>query len=649
MTAPAPAGRTREAGTGAVARDAEPTDAARGAGADAVGPLARLDRVSVRYAGTGTWVPQGVTLDLPAGTTTLLLGPSGCGKSTVTLTLNGLVPHSVPSDYRGSVLVGGQEVADADIAHLARTVAMVMQDPDSQVVTTRVLDEVCYALENLRVPADRIEPRAMSALEAVGMARFARTNPWELSGGQRQRVVLAAALAVEPALLVLDEPTANLDPAGSADFYALLPVLKERGTAVLVVEHDLDELIGAIDHVIALDADGATIAVGPPDEVFGAHGRALAEAGIRLPTAVRLHQRLAARGLLGGAPGEEDGGAPRVPLTLDDAARELAASRLGQGSAAPPDRGAGKGPDEDGSAAAGPRRDEPGAAGARSCGPDAADSPGEGARDRGAEPVLVVRGLRVPRGRGRRRHEVLHDVSLTVERGRILAVVGVNGSGKSTLLRALAGLERWTAGEVSVAGRRRRPGRTGRAVTLVMQNPEHQFLERTVRDELAHGMRLEGDEEAAVERAVAGMLTRFDLVDRAGANPFLLSGGQQRRLSVASVLGEHREAICLDEPTFGQDRRSAEALMARLHDVAADGAGLVIATHDMELAAEHADRVLVLAAGRVLAEGPAREVLADAPLLERAGLRPPALVALTRAAAALRATVPACASWREIV
>lgn len=639
MTEPAPAGRARGAGADAAVGDA---------GADAVEPLARLDRVSVRYAGTGTWVPQGVTLDLPAGTTTLLLGPSGCGKSTVTLTLNGLVPHSVPSDYRGSVLVAGQEVADADIAHLAGTVAMVMQDPDSQVVTTRVLDEVCYALENLRVQADRIEPRAMSALEAVGMGRFARASPWELSGGQRQRVVLAAALAVEPALLVLDEPTANLDPAGSADFYALLPVLKERGTAVLVVEHDLDELIGAIDHVIALDADGATIAVGPPDEVFGAHGRALAEAGIRLPTAVRLHQRLAARGLLEGAP-LQGAGAPRVPLTLDDAARELAASRLGERSAAPPDQGAGEGPDGDGSAAAGPRRDEPGAVGARNRGPDVADFPGEGARDGGAGPVLVARGLRAARGRGRRRHEVLHDVSLTVERGQILAVVGVNGSGKSTLLRALAGLERWTAGEVSVAGRRRRPGRTGRAVTLVMQNPEHQFLERTVRDELAHGMRLEGDEEAAVERAVAGMLARFDLVDRAGANPFLLSGGQQRRLSVASVLGEHREAICLDEPTFGQDRRSAEALMARLHDVAADGAGLVIATHDMELAAEHADRVLVLAAGRVLAEGPAREVLADAPLLERAGLRPPALVALTRAAAALRATVPSCASWKELV
>ena len=263
--------------------------------------------------------------------------------------------------------------------------------------------------------------------------------------------------------------------------------------------------------------------------------------------------------------------------------------------------------------------------------------------------MLVARGLRVPRGRGRRRHEVLHDVSLTLDRGEVLAVVGVNGSGKSTLLRALAGLERWTAGEVTVAGRPRRPGRPGRVVTLVMQNPEHQFLERTVHDELAHGMRLEGAGEGRVEQAVAEMLARFDLADRADANPFLLSGGQQRRLSVASVLGEHREVVCLDEPTFGQDRRGAEALMARLHDVAAQGAGLIIATHDMELAAEHADRVLVLAAGEALATGPAGDVLSDAGLLERAGLRPPALAALTRTARGMGAAVPSCVSWKELM
>ena len=587
------------------------TGAARDAGDGDASLLARLDRASVRYAGTEAWIPGGVTLSLPAGTTTLLLGPSGCGKSTVTLTLNGLVPHSVPSDYRGSVLVAGREVADADISHLARNVAMVMQDPDSQIVTTRVLDEVCYTLENLLVPAERIEPRAMAALETVGMARYADASPWDLSGGQRQRVVLVSALAVEPALLVLDEPTANLDPSGSADFYALLPALKERGTAVLVVEHDLDDLVGAVDRVIALDADGATIATGPPAEVFGAHGEALAAAGIRMPTAVRLHRLLADRGLVARA----DGG-QALPLTLDDAARELAAAPPLPHSPADPAR------------------------------PAPAKAPAS--PDEGDEPVLVARDLSVPRGRGRRRHEVLHGVHLTLRRGEVLAVIGINGSGKSTLLRALAGLEAWTAGEVTVAGRPRRPGRPGRAVTLVMQNPEHQFLESTVLDELAHGMRLEGSAEARVERAVDEMLSRFDLVDRAQTSPFRLSGGQQRRLSVASVLGEHREVVCLDEPTFGQDRRGAEALMDRLHDVAAEGAGLIITTHDMELAADHADRVLILAQGAVLGEGPAREVLADAPLLARAGLRPPPLARLTRAAADLGAATPVRVSWREL-
>ena len=586
-------------------------EAARDAGDGDASPLARLDRASVRYAGTEAWIPGGVTLSLPAGTTTLLLGPSGCGKSTVTLTLNGLVPHSVPSDYRGSVLVAGREVADADISHLARNVAMVMQDPDSQIVTTRVLDEVCYTLENLLVPAERIEPRALAALETVGMARYANASPWDLSGGQRQRVVLASALAVEPALLVLDEPTANLDPSGSADFYALLPALKERGTAVLVVEHDLDDLVGAVDRVIALDADGATIATGPPAEVFGAHGEALAAAGIRMPTAVRLHRLLADRGLVARA----DGG-QALPLTLDDAARELAAAPPLPHSPADPAR------------------------------PAPAKAPAS--PDESDEPVLVARDLSVPRGRGRRRHEVLHGVHLTLRRGEVLAVIGINGSGKSTLLRALAGLEAWTAGEVTVAGRPRRPGRPGRAVTLVMQNPEHQFLESTVLDELAHGMRLEGSAEARVERAVDEMLSRFDLVDRAQTSPFLLSGGQQRRLSVASVLGEHREVVCLDEPTFGQDRRGAEALMDRLHDVAAEGAGLIITTHDMELAADHADRVLILAQGAVLGEGPAREVLADAPLLARAGLCPPPLARLTRAAADLGAATPVRVSWREL-
>lgn len=568
-------------------------------------PLARLERVAVRYASTQQWVPQAVSLELGAGTTTLLLGPSGCGKSTLTLTLNGLVPHSVPSDYRGSVVVDGQEVADADISHLARRVAMVMQSPDSQVVTTKVLDEVCYALENLKAPVEQIEARALKALETVGLPDLAQASPWELSGGQRQRVALAAALAVSPQLLVLDEPTANLDPRAAQGFYQLLPRLKEQGTAVLVVEHNLDDLVEVVDQVVALGPDGEVVAQGGPQEVFGAHAQELDELGIRLPTAVRLHLLLVSRGL---AP--DPGAQGAVPLSLAQASAEL-------GGLDPQDLSA-----------------------LASCPAPPAGAP--------SEPVLVVKDLVVDLGRGRRRRQVLHEVSLSVGRGEVLAVVGANGAGKSTLLRALAGLEPWVGGSVQVAGRQRRPGRPGPAVTLVTQNPEHQFLEHTVRGELAHGMRLAGRPEAQVAQVVDQVLERFDLAEHAERDPFLLSGGQQRRLSVASVLGEHREVVCLDEPTFGQDQRGAHALMGHLHDIAAQGSALVLSTHDMELAAEHADRVLVLAQGRVLAQGPPHQVLSDASLLERAGLRPPALAQVVGQALGGQAPAGQAVSWKDL-
>lgn len=595
--------------------------------------LARLSRAGVRYRGSNRWIPQGVSLDIRAGTSTLVMGPSGCGKSTITLTLNGLVPHSVPSDYRGSVVVAGQEVADSDVEHLAGAVAMVMQDPDSQIVTTKVLDEVCYALENLLVPAERIEARAMAALRAVGMAEHAESNPWQLSGGQRQRVVLASALAVEPALLILDEPTANLDPAASAGFYALVPALTRRGVAVVVVEHELDEIIGAIDRVVALNAAGDTIAIGSPEEVFGRHGRTLAAAGIRLPTAVRLHRLPSAGGGDSGddQPGGRDEGTDQIPLTLEEAARDLARRTSPDGARGVGGRAARHGPGDERAGRA-------------------ALSPGPGKEgDSRAPAALEVHGLCVPRGRRRRRRPVLHEIELTVRRGELVAVVGVNGSGKTTLLRALAGLEPWTSGRVAVAGRPRRPGRPGRAVTLVMQNPEHQFLERTVRDELAHGMRLSGAGHDHIDRVVARTLERFDLAEHAESNPFLLSGGQQRRLSVASVLGEERALVCLDEPTFGQDHHGADALMGHLHDLTAQGTGVIFSTHDMELAAEHADRVLVLVRGRAVTCAPADQVMGDADLLERAGLHPPPLARLTAAAKALGGTWPVSTSWKELM
>ncbi|MCL3795139.1 ATP-binding cassette domain-containing protein [Actinomyces sp. AC-19-1] len=460
--------------------------------------VATLQGAAVQYARTSSWVPQGTTLSLRPGTTTLLLGPSGCGKSTLTRLLPGLVPHCLPSAYRGSVRVCGQEVADAEVSHLAGTVAVVMQDPDAQVVTTSVLDEVCYALENLCVPAPDIEPRARRALADVGLSGREATSPWELSGGQRQRLVLACALAQAPSLLVLDEPTANLDPAATAAFFRLLPRVQARGAAVLVVEHDLDDVIEHVTHVLALGPDGDTLACGPTHRVLAHHGRALARAGVRLPSATRLGHRLQDAGLT--APADRAGDDDIVALTLADGARQ-------------------------------------------------------------AQAVGELVG-----------HGALEEL-----------VLGVLGA-----------------------------------------------------------------DEQEVQRSVSERLERFGLSERAGVSPFLLSGGQQRRLSVASVLGRRRDLICLDEPTFGQDQHSCDALMALLRSIADEGTAVVLTTHDMGLVAEHADRVLVLADGRALAQGSPEEVLSDAPLLARAGLTPPPLVRMRALAVATGATVPPLTRWEDL-
>src|SRR5690606_34717000 len=222
--------------------------------------------------------PSGVSLTAAPGEVLLLLGPSGCGKSIFGLTLNGLVPHSVPAAMGGTVAVGGLDTRESSTAELAASVGMVFQDPDAQVVTGTVLDEVCFGLENLLLPAGEVLDRAAEAIAAVGLAGREDDDPDTLSGGGRQRLALACALAMRPRLLVLDEPTANLDPAGSRELYALLRTLTaDRSRAVVLIEHDLDDAIDLVDRVAVLDADGALLLQGPPRTVFAEHAAELDE------------------------------------------------------------------------------------------------------------------------------------------------------------------------------------------------------------------------------------------------------------------------------------------------------------------------------------------------------------------------------------
>ncbi|MEV6596210.1 ATP-binding cassette domain-containing protein [Actinoplanes sp. NPDC051346] len=569
-------------------------------------PLLALREVSVVHrdedepSAVGRATPSGVTFPVRAGEAVLLLGPSGCGKSTLALTTNGLVPHVVGAELTGTVEVGGRDTRAHRVPELARDVAMVFQDPDAQVVTATVLDEVCFGPENLRLPAAEVLARAEEALRRVGLWDRRDDDPDGLSGGGRQRLAIACALAMRAPLLVLDEPTANLDPAGVEEVYAVLREIVAAGDrGILLVEHSLDTAIELVDRVVVLDRSGRVVLDGPARETLGRHCDLLLELGVWLPVSALAALRLRAAGV------------PMEPLPLTPAELAVALDA----------------------------RPELPAPAVRALRPPPGD------------PVLVVDRLTVERG-GR---TVLHDVSLRVGRGELIAVVGANGAGKTTLVQAAAGVVRPPRGTVTVMGLD--PARAGARelasrIGFVFQNPEHQFVAGRVDDELALGLRLRGVPEDEVAARVEEVLARFGLGESRGLHPFLLSGGQKRRLSVGTAVIVRPEVLVLDEPTFGQDRERATELLDLLTGLHAEGTTVIVVSHDMQLVAEHATRVVALADGRIAADGPPAEVFAaDLP-----GLRPPPVARATRALARhpgwravtrladLPAAAPVCAS-----
>lgn len=549
--------------------------------------------------------PSGVTFEVRPGEAVLLLGPSGCGKSTLALATNGLVPHVVGADLEGEVRVRGRSTAEHSPPELSRDVAMVFQDPDAQVVTGTVLDEVCFGPENLLLPVDAVLARAGAALRTVGLWDRRDHDPATLSGGGRQRLAIACALALGSPLLVLDEPTANLDPVGTEEVYAVLRDVVARGDrSVLLVEHDLDAAVSLVDRVVVLDAAGRLVVDGPVRDVLVGRAEQLADLGVWLPTATLAALRLRAAGVA----------LDTLPLTPDELATALDAIPV----LPDPQPAAGR------TTAA---RDGVGHGGDRT----------PGVPDGTATPVLVVDHLTFRRGRGRSATTVLRDVSLAVAPGELVAVVGANGAGKTTLAQLAAGVLRPRRGaldgRVTVAGldpTRVDPRELAQRVGFVFQNPEHQIVTSRVDDELALGLRVRGVPEDEVAERVDDVLRRFGLADLRDRHPFLLSGGQKRRLSVGTAIVCRPEVLVLDEPTYGQDRERAAELLDLLTALHREGTAVVVVSHDMQLVAEHATRVVALADGSVLADGAPADVLADEAVLRAAGLRPPPLARATR-------------------
>ncbi|MCH6230695.1 energy-coupling factor transporter ATPase [Microbacterium sp. CFH 31415] len=591
-------------------------------------PLVRIRDLAVTYDGERAAVPASVTFDITAGEVVLLLGPSGSGKSTLTLALNGLIPHAVPADLGGSIEVAGLDTATTPVAALSTHVAMVFQDPDAQLVTGTLLDEVAFGPENLRMPVADVLARAEAALRRVGLWERRGDNPDLLSGGGRQRLAIACALAMGSPLLVLDEPTANLDPQGIEEVYAALADLVAAGDrAILLVEHNLDAAIGFVDRVVVLDHGGRVAADGSVDEVLRGRAEELHAMGVWLPVsaiaALRLRRAGYALEPLPLTPEEL-----RAGLDSADAPDSAAPGALGPADAAatadapvapvaadPADAAARTVRRTDPADKADPGRDAP----------DPHTVPANGTPNRPAPtPLISVRGLTLRRGRT----EVLHGIDLDIAAGEFVAIVGANGAGKTSLIQALAGVVPPPKGTVRVGGLDvgRVDARTLSArIGFVFQNPEHQFIAHTVFDEVAHGLRRQHLADDEVRRRTMELLVRFGLDDKADTHPFLLSGGQKRRLSVGTALVAGAPVLVLDEPTFGQDRARADELLTLLRELNEEGTTIVVVTHDMQLVTEYAHRTVILADGRVRAAGPTADVFADAELIEGAGLRLPPL------------------------
>ena len=520
----------------------------------------RLAHVTLRYGDSVAL--DDVTLEVCRGERVCVLGANGSGKSTLASVICGLL---APDE--GDVELAGHAVCTGGVPDLAayrdarRQLGLVFQNPDDQIVTSVVSDDVAFGPENLGVPRAQISVRVARELRRVAMEKYAHADPSRLSGGQRQRVCIAGALAMEPAVLVLDEPSSLLDVRGRAAIMRVMGRLAAAGATLVHVTHFMDEALAA-DRVVVMQ-HGHVALEGTPDEVFAAKNAQVIEAlGLEMPFEARLAVALRQAGAAGDAIA-----APGAPSDEKPAACAACAHTA-----------------------------EPLAILARdlvfSYGPDA---------------------------------QALDGVSLEVPVRATTAIVGQTGSGKSTLLRLLCGLEAADAGSLTVCGinaatkRGRRQVR--RAVGYVMQHPERQLFAQTVAEDVAFGPRNQGLSAAEVEGRVAHALDLVGLADRRDASPFELSGGQQRLAAIAGVLAMEPELLVLDEPTAGLDPRGRARLRALMADLAAHGVTLLQVTHSMEDAAR-ADHVVVLDQSHVLAAGTPAEVFcpANEPQLTAVGL-----------------------------
>ncbi|MFF3915701.1 ABC transporter ATP-binding protein [Streptomyces sp. NPDC001852] len=549
--------------------------------------MIRFEDVSVTYDGAAEPAVQGVDFEVPEGELVLLVGPSGVGKSTVLGAVSGLVPHFTGGTLRGRVTVDGRDTRTHKPRELADVVGTVGQDPLAHFVTDTVEDELAYGMESLGLPPEVMRRRVEETLDLLGLAGLRDRPIATLSGGQRQRVAIGSVLTPHPRVLVLDEPTSALDPAAAEEVLAVLQrLVHDLGTTILMAEHRLERVIHYADRMVLLPGPAALPVVGTPPEVMAVSP---------------VHPPVVALGRLAGwSP---------LPLTVRDARRTAGDLRERLAAAAA------------GSRATGAARADAAAPGRRRQAARPPADTGTGRRLRFRRRSSATHHTQAPQPHiaevhslsvRRDRVTALRHMDLTVTPGETIALMGRNGAGKSTLLGSLVGLVTPTTGTVTVGGvepHRTAPPGLVRRVGLVPQEPRDLLYADTVADECAAADRDAGAEPGTCRALVSELLP--GITD--DTHPRDLSEGQCLALALAVVLTARPPLLLLDEPTRGLDYAAKARLVTVLRGLAAEGHAIVLATHDVELAAEIAHRVVLLAEGEVIADGPTAHVVVSSP------------------------------------
>jgi energy-coupling factor transport system ATP-binding protein len=529
-----------------------------------------INNLTFTYEGAAQPALKNINLTVSAGEIILITGPAGSGKTTLSSCINGLVPHFHEGELVGEVLVRGHNTRRSRVGGLASLVGMVFQDPESQLVTNSVADEVAFGPENLGIPRDEINKRVEQSLRSTRLEGYDEREPHTLSGGEQQACVIAAVYAMQPEIYVMDEPLANLDPEGKAQVMRVVVELaKQRGKTLILVEHSLDEVLPLVDRLIVLDK-GEILRDGPVEQV-------LAKGDIPFvftrPAVVRL--------------GEKYGLDP-LPLSSEQF-YELFAARYSLGQIAFQDL---------------PQ-----------------------VNSTSAEPVIQMKDIVFSYDNDlARQRKALQNVSLTIHAGEFVALLGRNGSGKTTLIRHIIGLLHPHAGSVTVLNRDVAITPThelARKVGFCFQNPNHQIVSFNVRDEIIFGLKAHDIDPSEFETRIYESLKFVNMLDYIDAEVFDLGKGQKQRIALASVLSLKPEILIVDEPTTGQDPRMAQEIFEIISRLNESGTTVILITHHIDFAATYASRAVVLQEGRVKFDGPIRRLLMDKQLMKESALEMP--------------------------